>query len=521
MLEYLRIKNLALIENMELEFAPGLNVLTGETGAGKSFILKALGFLLGDKLGHDIVRPGSDKAQVEALFVLPEREIILRRELSAQTGRSRFFINDVLHSQTTLKNLRNTLILHTSQHGQQKLLNPAYQAAFIDEALEPGELLFERCELAEKLATLSKKRAELLARQRDLSDKREYLEMQKMEIDRVNPSEGEEEKLEQLKAGARDSAQKIRLKERLLTVFHGEAGTVGLLNQFAQADKILGELTQLDEDMQPEASSFSEFRSILSVIDQRLRSHGARSAEDVDIDAIEERLYTLAQLKRKLRRSLDEIVGLREEIDQNISFLDLCGLELKNLDSERDKTRAALAGNLAALVPARREAGNRIAEALEKELDGLGFPKGMSVKVDYYPQEIEPDLVDERARILFAPNPGHPPQPLDRIASGGELSRFLLAIVGIQEAPESATYIFDEVDAGIGGITLNRVADRLEELAKRRQMLLITHWPNLARRADRHFQVSKQVLGEETFTQCSPLNAEEVERELTRMAGGV
>ena len=172
------------------------------------------------------------------------------------------------------------------------------------------------------------------------------------------------------------------------------------------------------------------------------------------------------------------------------------------------------------LRPQRRQAAEDFARRLEAELRELGFSEQVRVLPDFVPQEVWPGIEDDRVRILWAPNPGQAPQPLDKIASGGELSRFLLALVSVRPKAENATFIFDEVDAGVGGMTLNKLADKLARLAEQRQMLLITHWPQLAARAQRHFQVSKQVRGNSTFTLCTRLDAGERHAELARMAGG-
>ena len=235
---------------------------------------------------------------------------------------------------------------------------------------------------------------------------------------------------------------------------------------------------------------------------------------------MEERLYALAQLKRKLHRSLDEILELREEIRENISFLDACALDITLLDKEEKQLAAQLQEVLSALLPQRREAAGDFARQLEEELRQLGFSEQVRVIPDFMPQEVWPGLMDEKVRILWAPNPGQAPQPLDRIASGGELSRFLLALMSVRPKAESATYIFDEVDAGVGGLTLNKLAEKLENLAKQRQMLVITHWPQLAARAQKHFQISKTIRDNATFTTCIPLDARQRHAELVRMAGG-
>ncbi len=528
MLEYLRIRDLALIHDAELEFASGINVLTGETGAGKSFVLKALGFLMGDRLQRDMVRPGSERAVVEALFSQGDQEYVLRRELAAETGRSRFFMNDKLCSQDVAQELRGALLLHTTQHGQQKLLQPAFQAELIEAALGEPELLAQRDALLKKLRENAAQGDVLRGKMRELSTRRELLEMQQREIDKVAPKVGEEEELETRRAEAAASARLAEDYEGALDILYGEAECASFLHRL---ERIVERLAAEDEHFAPTLAALVELGAQLPDLERRLRrSPSALSRKETD--AIEARLYALAQLKRKLRRSLSEILSLREEIEENLSFLDNCALDLKQIDTRDRSLRAELEALLARLVPARRAAGNAFARRLEQELVGLGFSEDLRVEVEYSPVELVaaaegrpacpacPACVDERGRLLWAPNPGQPPQALDRIASGGELSRFLLALVSIQARPEQATLIFDEVDAGIGGHTLKRLAERLDALAEKSQMLLITHWPQLAARARRHFQVSKEVRNGETFTLCRRLEGEAVKRELDRMWGG-
>lgn len=522
MLEYLRIRNLALIEDVELEFAPGMNVLTGETGAGKSFILKALGFLLGEKLTPDMVRPNCERAQVEAVFMLPHadltEELVLRRELMADTGRSRLYYNDKVSSQESIKDLRSSLIAHTSQHGQQKLLQTSYQAQLIDNALPNKELLLEKDLILKELHEVFQQRKALQKKLQQLADRRDLLEMQQQEIDKVDPEPGEEDRLEAQRLEAKEAATLTNSYEHALALLHGSDGP-GLLEQLGALESELLEMAKLDDTLLPDHDSVAALRQNLSHLERRFR-RPPEFTSPVDMDALEERLYELSQLKRKLRRSLEEIITMRQEIADNLSFLDACGLDITALDRQEADLAEKLQGVLAQLVPARQEAGKVFATALEQELAGLGFSEHVRVQIDFSPVEVWAGIFDEKARILWAPNPGQVPQPLDRIASGGELSRFLLALVGIQDSPESVTYIFDEVDAGVGGLTLNRVADRLAALAKRRQMLLITHWPQLAARAARHFSIQKQVRDDNTFVMCTPLQEAAIKDELARMAGG-
>ena len=518
MLEYLRIRNLALIEDAELDFAPGMNVLTGETGAGKSFILKALGFLLGDRLGADMVRQGAEKAQVEAQFQMDGREIVIRRSLLAESGRSRLYVDDALRSQECVRSLRELLLAHASQHGQQQLLQPAFQARLMESTLKDPDLLRRRDELLEQLRSVEARRKELRAREAHLLERRDILEMQQQEIDRVAPEAGEEERLEEQRAIVRAAEQTREQYELALGLLHGEEEP-GLLDMLGRLERCLHQMARTDDSVSEDADAVTALRQQLSHLSGRLRRPPL--PEDMpDVEQMEERLYALAQLKRKLHRSLDEILELREEIRENISFLDACALDITLLDKEEKQLAAQLQEVLSALLPQRREAAADFARQLEEELRQLGFSEQVRVIPDFMPQEVWPGLMDEKVRILWAPNPGQAPQPLDRIASGGELSRFLLALMSVRPKAESATYIFDEVDAGVGGLTLNKLAEKLENLAKQRQMLVITHWPQLAARAQKHFQISKTIRDNATFTTCVPLDARQRHAELVRMAGG-
>ena len=526
MLEYLRIRDLALIEDMELEFASGLNVLTGETGAGKSFILKAIGFLTGDRLTTNLVRPGKEKAVAEAFFALPDgSELVLRRELSAETGRSRIFANDKLISQDAVRDLRPSLIIHTSQHGQQQLLQPAFQAAVLDDFMNRPELLAEREASLAALNTLASRREELEAKVAILAEKREILEFQQQEIDKVNPKPGEEEALETERDEARNAETVREGVEEALSLLRGDGDGWGLLDGLAQLDKALASLARTDEQFAPDLESLRELHTGLSDLDGRLRRMGTHTGSPANTERIEARLFALAQLKRKLRRSLEEILTLRDEITENISFLDSCELDKKQLAKEEAAQCDALAAVLAMLNPAREAAAKELAAALEEELRHLGFSEHVAVSFSFTKARLHPereDCTELRARILWCPNPGQPAQPLDKIASGGELSRFLLALVSLmsQRSSVQPTLIFDEVDSGVGGLTLGRVANRLAQLAERRQLLLITHWPQLAANAKRHFQVYKEVRGSDTFTLCSRLDETGRHAELVRMAGG-
>jgi len=521
LIELLRIKNLALIADAELEFGPGLNVLTGETGAGKTFILKALEFLTGERLSADMVRPGAERAQVEALFSSAGQDLILRRELAADTGRARLYINDQLVTQEAARELKPKLILHASQHGQQKLLAPSFQARLLDHFLAEQDLLRSRQDLARSVTDLTRELADLHQRLSHLEERREILEHQRQEIDKVAPRQGEEEELLAAQQGLR---QVRKAREAALAALDMLSGEQGLSAGLGRLEREMAALAGAMPDFTPDLDMIREARHNLSDLAGRLRPK--LPGPDGDPEAVEARLWALAQLKRKLKRGLPEILALSEEIEANLSFLDNAGLDFKRLERRRAELRSQLATVLESLGQARSQAADGLARRIEAELRELGFSEHVRVFYELKPVELFPAedglpaLVEQTARMLFAPNPGQPPQPLDRIASGGELSRFLLALTSLRAENDETTLIFDEVDAGIGGVTLVRVGQRLRELAKDRQMLLITHWPQLAALAARHFLVRKEVTENQTETTCHSLEGQALRLELARMAGG-
>jgi DNA repair protein RecN (Recombination protein N) len=517
MLELLRIQNLALIEDLELEFSSGLNVLTGETGAGKSFILRALDFVLGEKLPSESIRPGEDRARVEALFSLPEGDYAIKREILRDKGRSRIYINDSLSSQDKVRELRPRLLMHTSQHGQQRLLTQSYHTRILD-ARVSQELLAERDELLEKLRHTRARHREIGQRAKELEERREFLEYQEQEIQKVDPQPGEEEELEERKRELREQARSMEGVQRCLELLEGQEHR--LLDNMVQLHSEIASLADRDGDFADEAYRLEEMRHELQELAVKLRDRPPPLDTEQELERIESRMWELGRLKRKLGRSLEEISGLQTEIRDNLDFLDNCNLELQQLDRRERELVERLGEVVQRINRAREEAAGEISASLQEELRDLGFAQGMKVTFEFNPVQLAEHVAEQRARLMWMPNPGHPPQPLDQIASGGELSRFLLALVGLFSQEQAPTLLFDEVDAGIGGVTLSQVGHKIGELARRQQVILISHWPQLACLASKHFLVFKEVEQGQTSTRCRSLSGKEVEQELARMAGG-
>ena len=495
-----------------------MNVLTGETGAGKSFILKALSFLLGDKLKADMVRPDAERAIVEALFQTTTGDLILRRELIKASGRSRIYLNDTLHSQEILKELRPKLITYTSQHAQQQLLQPSFQSKLVEKYFEKPELLTRRDQILEQLKALAQKIQNLCERQKNLLDKRELLEMQQAEIEKISPTEGEEERLEEIRSQVRNQEVISKTYDAALKLLYSSEpqGIFELLNAL---ERHLGTINELDDSFTEFVNGLADFRALLDALASRLQNP-PEEEEPQDLNKIEERLYALAQLKRKLHKTIPQICALQKEIETNLSFLDSCTLDLNHLRQEEEALKAKLLQVLEEIKPLRHAAAENFTQQLEEQLKELAFSEKVRVIPEYLPLPLWKEIADERVRFLWAPNPGQTPQPLDYIASGGELSRFLLALTSLETKEGYTTFIFDEVDAGVGGLTLGKLAEKLADLATKHQIILITHWPQLASKAKRHFQIQKIVNNDSTSTICQLLDQSARREELARMAGG-
>jgi DNA repair protein RecN (Recombination protein N) len=515
MLDFLRIHNLALIADACLEFAPGLNVLTGESGAGKSLVLRALALALGGRGGAEVVRPGAQAAVVEAQFVDQHgHETTLRREISA-AGRSRCFLNGQLVPRQQVEAQAADLVLFTSQHGQQRLLHPREHLHLVDSCLEEHGLYAAQKEALRDLAAAHSALRQLEDTISELTSRRELLEYQLGEIRKVGPKAGEEAELLRQREAARSETQRHTLATQGLGLVQGERG---LQDSLAALLRILRELTPLAPELAELHAPLDAAAETLRDVDRHLTLI-LRHQQTVDLDAVERRLWELQSLSRRLRRPVDEIVHLEEEISANLSFLDAAELERRRLTRELEERRQHAIQATQAVDEARRHAAQNLCHALQGELAALGFPATVTVETQWEAVELAEGVQELRPRFVWAPNPGLPAQPLDRIASGGELSRFLLAVIGLLAAAKLPSLIFDEIDAGIGGTTLNRVADRLAQLAKRQQILLVTHWPQLARQAHRHFHLHKTVADGLTLTVCRTLSDDERPQELARMSG--
>ena len=522
MIRFLSIRDLAIVDAMDIEFEDGFNVLTGETGAGKSIIIGALGLLVGERGSGDLVRTGAARAVVQATFETEGgAETIVRREIPAQ-GRGRIFIDDALATAAALKALGGRLVDIHGQHEHQTLLDPRSHIGLLDTygGLEPtaAEVAAAHARWRDADAQLEATRHDA----RELAARLEFLEFQLGEIDRVAPQPGEDDRLLQERG-------RLANADRLRTLASGAYATLyerdeSVVSALGGVWRQLDELAALDAAFAEHAAARQTVGPLLDDLAHALRSYAAAVEVSPDrLAEVEARLADIERLARKYGGNLDAVIERREAIAGEIRSC--AGGETRRaaLETEVESARAAYLAASRALSAQRTEQARRLAPALEAELRQLAMPNGR-VEVG-----IDSDLArdrwssrgTDRVELFLSANPGEDARPLARVASGGELSRVMLALKTLVATDTAGkTLVFDEVDAGIGGRAAERVGERLRALGERYQVLCVTHAPQLAAHATTHFGVSKQVSDGRTRTAVERLTRVERFAELARLMTG-
>jgi len=523
MLRFLAIRHLAVIDHLEVEFVPGLTVLTGETGAGKSMLVEAIDLLLGGRASADLVRTGEDTASVQAIFEQPDgSEVIVRREISAQ-GRSRAFINDALATTVALRELGASLVDLHGQHEHQALLNPQEHVGLVDEYAGHGDLTSNVARLfaAWKSCASALERTQLSEREK--AARVEWITFRLTEIDRVAPTAGEDD---QLLAERQVLANADRL-ERLATeayaaLYDGDSSALAAL---AIVWKRVADLAVIDPRFQTYADQRDDVKARLEDLAFMLRAYaGDVNAAPERLQRVEDRLAALEGLKKKHGPGLADVLAARLGYQEELAALQANDERAAVLAQQADEAARLFLEKAGELSASRQRAGARLGRALEQSLAQLAMPKAR-VEVRVHPRPGTPSLwnatgVDE-VEFFLSPNPGEDVRPLARIASGGELSRIMLALKTLA-APQQGgrTLIFDEVDAGVGGAAADAVGARLQILGERFQVLCITHLPQIAARGESHLHIVKEVRGGRTITALAQLSGARRELEIARMIAG-
>ncbi|MDR2349603.1 MAG: DNA repair protein RecN [Deltaproteobacteria bacterium] len=540
MLTLLQVKNLAIVESLTLGFGPGANILTGETGAGKSILAGALSLVRGAKATQDMVRAGASELTVEALFHLenPEafrglfeaqglefsEELIVRRTVSAN-GKSRAFLNGSLLTLPQLARWGEELLAISSQHEQQTLLKPARQLEFLDAFGKHGELLARMAEAHKERTGTEEALAKILRERRTLEEQKDFREFQLEEIARTDPRPGEDDELMETKNRAKDGQRLKNILDDAVSVFYGDGGLLGSADRAASLLAKASGATR-NEDLDRMAERLKDFSVEAGDMAKDLgQMRKALISESQDLDALEERLSRLQKIKRKHGPTLDDVLRKKEELENAKNRLDTLGLEEQALKKKlREKVlRAGAAAR--ELHGARAGAGKTLAAELAETLTCLGFP-GVETRIDVRLRDPEnPGAVADASGcdvldFLFCPNPGEGLKPLSRIASGGELSRVMLALKTAQEPRSDQTLVFDEIDGGLSGDATGAAAAKMAELSARQQVFVITHQPLMAAIPGKHFLARKNPEGGRTLTSINELDGDSRLMELARMLDG-
>jgi DNA repair protein RecN (Recombination protein N) len=538
-LKLLRINNIALMQSVEIELGPGLSLLTGETGAGKSILIDALGLLLGARASADLIRTGEESATVEGVFASEQAgallegkglpadgdEILIRREVLA-SGKGRASVNGALVPVAVLRELAPHLAILHGQHEPQGLLDAATHLDLLD---RHAQLEGETAALAPLYRRLREIEAELAALRRDRREverRRETLDFQAAEIDKAGLAPGEEEALAREKALQASAERLATLAGEAYALLYEDEGAVNA--RLAQALRRVEELAAVDPRFQPHAEAGPGLRAQLDDLALLLRDfREGVVASPARLDEVESRLALLQRLKRKYGATLEEVLAFGERCREELATMGTPEEREQALERERAALVARYLEGAQSLSTRRRAAARDLERRVETELSALAMDKTrFRVRFDPdVPGDADTGRWTERGlescEFLLSPNPGEELRSLARIASGGELSRILLALktVATLDAPGMAL-VFDEVDAGIGGRVAEVVGRKLKAVARRHQVLCVTHLPQLASQADAHFVVRKHVARGRTLTEVAALSAEERVEELARMLGG-
>jgi DNA repair protein RecN (Recombination protein N) len=551
MLATLRIRNFVLIDQLELQLGSGLNVLTGETGAGKSIVVDALGLLLGNRSNPDVVRPGAAEAEVEALFevgpddpaferlsaleALRGQELVLRRVV-AHGGRSRAYINGRLSTAGELAQLGPWLMDIASQHESVALTDPSTHLGYLDTF---AHLEGERDRIGadvDALRDLVRRARQAAETARTRAEREAFLLFQLGAFDELNPQAGEDERLLAERSRLRHASKLLDVARRGAEgLSEGEATIVDLLGRVVLE---LRQASLLDPELGPLAESLESARIEVAEVSRSLDRYAEGIEADPDrLQSIEERLFGLEKLKRQHGPTLDEVIATAARLRQELETLSGAEAQIGELRLAYRQALARAGERARALSAKRRQAAQRLAEAITRELAALGMGSA-NVVVEVAPLAHTPsvemnelDLAFEGARLgrdgidrvefLIAPNRGVEPKPLRRVASGGELSRALLALKRVlADGAPAGLYVFDEVDTGVGGAIADCIGRALADVAVHRQVLCITHLAPIAAFADTHFVVEKGHEADVTRSVISQVQGKQRVQEIARMISG-
>lgn len=536
MLQNLKIENVAIIESADIFFEKGLNIMTGETGAGKSIVIDSINAILGERTSRELVRTGCNKANVTALFktqsssvssVLEELGIeseadgslLISRSISLD-GKNVCRINGMPVTVGMLKTLGRELINIHGQHDSQQLLNPETHCSFVDKLAGNGGLLEEYTSAFDKLSQLKREIASLQTDDAAKARKIELLTYQIDEIENASLTVGEMEELKSVRTLHRNSEKIIGNVNEAYALLNGADEMSGALEQIKMSARQLDSVSQYYSALDENAEKLREIGYLIEDVQDRLTS----VMDELEYDpqyaqAVEDRLDYLNRLSRKYGETEEEMLDFCEKCKKERQDIELSDERLIQLEAEEKKLYEYVVSLAEKLTQSRKTTGVDFSEKVRDELVFLDMPN-VVFAVDIRPCALNENGADE-VEFLISPNLGEAPKPMAKIASGGELSRIMLAIKNVlSDKDGTETLIFDEIDAGVSGRAASKLGKKLAAVSDGRQVICVTHLAQIAVQADHHFEISKASHDGKTYTSVTPLDFDGRKRELARIIGG-
>ncbi|MFW5786731.1 MAG: DNA repair protein RecN [Halanaerobiales bacterium] len=540
MLVDLRVKNFALIDNLEISFDNGLNVLTGETGAGKSIIIGALEMLLGARASREVVRKNREKAYIEAAFepdylekinniledsgIEPDPDILLLSREIKLNGRNRSRINGQLATLGMIRKISHYLVDIHGQHEHQSLLNQSSHLDFLDQFIGKNivEMKKEIASIYKRIKDIDEKLNELTVDEGEKARQLDLLEFQINEINEADLKIGEEKKLQKKYQRLANMEEIFSTVGIIYNNIDGEDfNASGVLDQIGEFMKKLEEIKDYDDVLAEYYQEISDIYYKLQDLSFQLRDyHGKLEYDQKEMERFEERLDLINKLQKKYGDSIKEILKYRDEMVEKKEKLLSQEKNIKKLKSKKKKLKNKFYKKAKNLSKVRKKYSNKLEDRISQELKDLAM-EDVVFSVNFAEKNPSKSGVD-RIEFLISPNPGEELKPLAKIASGGELSRIMLALKTIiADTDRVDTLIFDEVDSGVGGKTAQKMAEKLACIGSKRQVICITHLPQIASMSDNHFFITKKTENKRTYTQIYELDEKGKKEELARMLGGV
>ena len=538
MIRSLHIKNLATIEEIDLPLQKGFTILTGETGAGKSIIIDGIRLVLGEKGSPDMIRTGKKETSVEVIFPFHQKmtdfreyfpesdeEMLVQRRVSAR-GAGKAYINGTLVPNRRLKETGEKLVDIYGQNDHVFLLNLDFQLNYLDDYANAFSIKKDVSQQAKELKKISKEKKDLENREREREQRLDFLEFQIKEIEKAKLKRGEEEELHRARNILKNAEKIGSLVEKALSIsYHQENSISSLLAQLRNA---VHDLVDFDKTFKETEESINQFSiTIQEFSDFLLKFKEKQETAPEKLEELEERLSQIEKLKRKYGSDVDEILTYLEKAKQEYEELSTSQEKLADLEKEIERVFNQYKIHAEKLSQTRKKSATILERNVEKEISLLGMKKArFKIRIESFPPS--PDSMDkvkesgtEEVEFLISPNPGEELRPLRKIASGGELSRVMLALKTIGKETETLkTMIFDEIDSGIGGKTAEFVALKLKKLSNTHQIICITHLPQIASFATHHYKIDKKIDKERTFTTIKKLSFKERITEVARLLAG-